>query len=457
MAHGHSSSSSYIKMKRAAVVVCVVCLVTMFTQHSLYKSPLVRKDTQYVETISPRTHSCLIPDGGFKAWDTGVVTPVKPALGVERNCSKIIAGDPKESKKVLLTEKSWKSNTSYQQLLEMTKNCSWLVESFRDNLYNTELELKFPIAYSFVVYSSPEQFLRLLRLLYRPQNVYCIHPDRKSKVRQAFLNIAACFRNVIVATHVADVRWSEPSLLLAQMNCLSDLLSYRDRQVPRQQWRYVINLCGKELPLISTAEMVRKIINMNGTSSILSWPIPKSETWTMARLRGRRLPYGLAYYKSMTYNALSEPFVSFLLRNDTVQKIYKFFLSTDFPEEHFYPTVFRMPGAPGGHNPNIPKEGYFEVGHYFWRTTKKEVSLPCFGKTVHGICVVNCGDLPRVMRETDSGRTALFQNKYFMEWDHVAMDCMEERIVEMNRREYREECLNQTTPHANSTVAMTLI
>lgn len=397
---------------------------------------------------------CEVPIGGFKGWQQGLVTLVEPRLGVDRNCSKLIAGDRGEASKIGHAEPAgWKSGLSFEDLLKRTANCSWLAESLKNNLYNTQWERNFPIAFSFIVYESPEQILRLLRLLYRPQNVYCIHPDRKSKKQSAFINIARCFKNVIIASHTADVRWSQPSLLVAQMNCLSDLVGYRDQQKQESKWRYVVNLCGKELPLVSTAEMVRKMMNMNGTSSVVSWPIPKSETWTMARLRGRNLPYNLVYHKSMTYNALSAPLVYFLLKNSTAQSIYRFFLSTEFAEEHFYATVFRMPGVPGGYNPNIPDSGYFEVGHYFWRTTQAEVSLPCFGSTVHGICVVNYGDLPRVMRETKNGSLALFQNKYFMELDHVAMDCMEERIVAINKREFEEECSgnsNNATPDSTS-------
>ena len=44
------------------------------------------------------------------------------------------------------------------------------------------------------------------------------------------------------------------------------------------------------------------------------------------------------------------------------------------------------------------------------------------------------------MKETGEGSNALFQNKYFVENDHVAMDCMEEGIVDRNRIEYQLEC-----------------
>ena len=118
----------------------------------------------------------------------------------------------------------------------------------------------------------------------------------------------------------------------------------------------------------------------------------------------------------------------------------KIFRGTDHPDEHFYPTLFHMPGAPRGYNADIPDGKYFEVGHYFWRTKQAEIVLPCYGRTVHGICIVNHADLPRIMQETKNGSTALFHNKYFMEDNHVIMDCMEERIVAINKREYEFEC-----------------
>ena len=39
----------------------------------------------------------------------------------------------------------------------------------------------------------------------------------------------------------------------------------------------------------------------------------------------------------------------------------------------------------------------------------------------------------------------LFHNKYYMEYDHSVMKCMEERIVEKNKLEYQEDIIKQTT------------
>ena len=83
------------------------------------------------------------------------------------------------------------------------------------------------------------------------------------------------------------------------------------------------------------------------------------------------------------------------------------------------------------------------MAHFYSSTS------PCHGKRVHWICIVTAGDMKLVAGETSpcglaavrpEEATALFHNKYFMEFDHTVMDCMEERLVWMNRLEYQQDC-----------------
>ena len=105
---------------------------------------------------------CELPVGGFKSWKDGVVTVVKPVI--ERNCTKIFAGDQHEVKRVLKQNLSWANEVSDHKLLQMVGNCSWVREYLHDVMYTTKLERSFPIAYTFVVYESPQQVLRLLKV-----------------------------------------------------------------------------------------------------------------------------------------------------------------------------------------------------------------------------------------------------------------------------------------------------
>jgi Core-2/I-Branching enzyme len=108
------------------------------------------------------------------------------------------------------------------------------------------------------------QVERLLRLIYRPQNVYCIHVDAKSSasVHRAIRAIASCFNNVILASEFIDIHWGEYSLLEAELICLRQLLN---RPEP---WRYYVNLMGREFPLRTNRELVQIFTAYNGANDV---------------------------------------------------------------------------------------------------------------------------------------------------------------------------------------------
>ena len=63
-------------------------------------------------------------------------------------------------------------------------------------------EEEYPLAFNMLIHKDLEHVEKLLRAIYRPQNVYCIHVDAKSP--QSLMNgiraIADCFDNVFIAT-----------------------------------------------------------------------------------------------------------------------------------------------------------------------------------------------------------------------------------------------------------------
>jgi hypothetical protein len=376
---------------------------------------------------------CEVPIEGFKSWKSGVVTALKPEI--EKNCSKLFAGDREELKKVRTESRKWKNELSDKDLLKMTGNCTLVEEYFHDNLYTTYKERSFPVAYTFVVYDSSQQVLRLLKFLYRPVNVYCIHPDLKSPlIHSIFSNLATCLNNIIIPSNVLSVEWGHHSIMDAQMSCLADLVYWRFKQPEQMRWKYVINLCGKELPLLSTHTIVTLLSKLNGTSSIMAYPVRPTHVADLRRLQGQEIPYNLTYYKSMTYMALSYKFALFLLTNSTAIELRQFFRRSKIPEEHYYATVYMAPGIPGGFN-SSKKHLLFRVADYIWLTNPHH--RHCTGMNVHYICIVTVDDLKFI---TDVKRHALFHNKYFMEQDHTIMDCMEQKLVEENKKEYVQDC-----------------
>ena len=91
-----------------------------------------------------------------------------------------------------------------------------------DVVSSTPEEKDFPIAFSILMYQNLEQTERLLRLIYRPQNVYCIHVDGKSltDVRHGTAAIAGCFENVFVAGPPVNVAWDQITVVDAELLCM---------------------------------------------------------------------------------------------------------------------------------------------------------------------------------------------------------------------------------------------
>ena len=399
----------------------------------------------------PRDTCREVPAGYFRGWNQGYVTEVRPAVAV--NCTRIFSGDEEELQKANESMAYWKNAVSDDSMRKLVKDCVWLRDYFSNNLYNSKLEWSFPLAFTLVVYNSPQQVLRLLRLMYRPQNAYCIHYDVKSEHRDFFRSIAKCFDNIIVPSKLEEVVWGHYSILGAQMNCMRDLLDYRERQAVDSKWRYLINLCGKELPLVTMRELVVRLARLNGTSSIASRRSQSEEELSRIkhpvsynnvtfkyvisyskRLRPPPFDVDTQYYKSLAYIMASHSFADYLVNNHIAIRVHKFFEKCKNPEEHFYATMYHWPGAPGGYDPAYTGS-YPEVEGVFWAYDRV-----CRGKVVHNVCIACAADLQEIVEETRIGKYA-FHNKYFMEYDNVVMRCMEERIVQRNMAEYEIECL----------------
>ena len=130
----------------------------------------------------------------------------------------------------------------------------------------TEEERRFPIAFSLLTYENLEQTERLLRLIYRPHNVYCIHVDAKSPVelRQRLEAIAKCLDNVFMAYPPVFVDWGNISVVQAELLCMRELLEYDER------WKNFINLVGRDMPLRTNRELVQILTAYNGSNDVES-------------------------------------------------------------------------------------------------------------------------------------------------------------------------------------------
>ena len=339
-----------------------------FNAEKLLKKKLSSPDynTDYskvYDTISKNSTSsgagyCKVPPGGFKSWTRGSVTKVTPEI--HANCTLLFEGrDHLEVAQVQLTFLSWpaKEHALIFEKWVKESHCTHFKDELEDNFYTTKEELDFPLAFALLIHNSPFQIYRLLKVIYRPHNIYCIHYDSRSAedLKFFFNKLADCFDNIIISSVIREIEWGRHSLMDAQMTCFGDLLKRR-HEYP---WRYVITLCGKELPLRTNKEMVQLLRPLKGSSAIRSIPMPRWERvrykkrWTFDESTSELIPvdentspipYNLKIYKSLIYFALTPAFVNYTLNDEVAIALSRFLKDALIPEESFYSTLFMIPG-----------------------------------------------------------------------------------------------------------------
>ena len=206
----------------------------------------------------PKLEKAFLPYQSFFLQDRNVK---------DVNCRLIINGNETETK--IASNKSLtqprRNPLSPLDYLNKTKDCkTFIAERGYVMSSLTSIEAAFPIAFSILMYKDVQQVEHLLRAIYRPQNIYCIHVDKKTSndTYRAMEGIAKCFSNVFMTTRRIVVRWGMFSVLEPELMCMEALLRRN------KKWKYFINLTGQEFPLRTNYELVRILMTYNGANDI---------------------------------------------------------------------------------------------------------------------------------------------------------------------------------------------
>ncbi|XP_028678609.2 beta-1,3-galactosyl-O-glycosyl-glycoprotein beta-1,6-N-acetylglucosaminyltransferase 3 [Erpetoichthys calabaricus] len=359
------------------------------------------------------------------------------------NCSRIIRGDREEIEHALLT-RLLKDNKgtlmTEEEYLNMTVDCRHFVETrqFLTAPLSDEEE-EFPIAYSMVVHEKIEMFERLLRSIYSPQNIYCVHVDQKSpeKYRQAVRAIVSCLPNVFIASKLERVVYASWSRVQADLNCMQDLLS---KDV---HWRYLINTCGTDFPIKTNVEIVQNLKVLNGMNSLESESPSehKKNRWvyhydvkdsiSRTNIKKSSPPISSPMFTGNAYFVVSREFVEHLFGDKDAQMFIEWAKDTYSPDEHVWATLQRMHSVPGSMPPNdkfhssdMNAIARLVKWEYLEGDVRKGSPYPrCTGTHRRAICVYGAGDLRWMLRQHH-----LFANKFDPTVDSVAIDCLEEYL-----------------------------
>ncbi|XP_033994684.1 beta-1,3-galactosyl-O-glycosyl-glycoprotein beta-1,6-N-acetylglucosaminyltransferase 7 [Trematomus bernacchii] len=303
-------------------------------------------------------------------------------------------------------------------------------------------EEDYPLAFIVTVHKELELFVRLLRAIYMPQNVYCIHVDNKASVeyQAAVLKLVSCFKNTFLSSQRETVTYAGFSRLQADINCMKDLSK------SKIGWRKVVNLCGQDFPVKSNLELVRYMQSkqwrdrnmtpgvkqpesMKHRTQLQHREIVGSHVATRFRLKKGPPPHNLPVYFGTAYYALTRAFVDFVLESPKAQDLLEWSKDTFSPDEHYWVTLNHIKEVPGSH---IDGGWEGDIRAIKWRDQEGRVHNGCKGHYVRDICIYGVEDLPWIVN-----RNSMFANKFESNTFPEALDCLEQW--------HRNKVVNQTT------------
>ncbi|XP_008421612.1 beta-1,3-galactosyl-O-glycosyl-glycoprotein beta-1,6-N-acetylglucosaminyltransferase 4 [Poecilia reticulata] len=362
------------------------------------------------------------------------------------SCKAIYDMDPVEVGKSLIIRRKTVVEDKDESLIDFTENCPVFRKTRGyDDLCVSEEEKIFPIAYSLVVHKNAWMVERLLRAVYSPNNVYCIHYDQKSSAQftAAMEGLSRCLPNVFVSSKREAVFYASISRLKADLNCLSDLLT------SEVKWKYVINLCGQDFPLKSNMELVSELRGLKG-SSMLETSRPselKKQRFLYhyelqdASFEYKKLPVKTQQAKSLpphniemfignAYFVLSREFIQFMNSSAVVRDFLAWSEDTYSPDEHFWATLVRLPGVPG----EVPRSQpditdlMSKTRLVKWQYLEENLYPPCSGQHVRSICIFGAAELHWLLNYGH-----WFANKFDPKVDPILLQCLEDKLEEKQK------------------------
>ncbi|CAH1792484.1 unnamed protein product [Owenia fusiformis] len=402
----------------------------------------------YINLVSPlikADHHAVYNDVMEKRrrhWGGPPPPPRNLTVDYTLNCAEMISGNETELKR---------SETYYQSLpkkmrpdsdyLGVHQHCN---EFLTSNGYFTKPvtleEKQFPLAFGILMYKEVAQTEFLLRTIYRPQNIYCIHIDTDSnlEVKQAMKSIAKCFPNVFIASKLEEIIYGGFARLQADINCMADLLQ------TQTQWKYYMNLASQTLPLKTNLEIVKILKIYNGANDIEGHTRHDFQTWrfnhswrVVSKNKGGDPsyergdikpppPHNLTLVTGSAYGVFSRGFVEFINRDKIAYDLLEWSRDTYSPDEHYWATLHHLYSnphldTPGGYK-GVPDDKLWLAVYAIWNAdwNKDEV---CHGMFTRQICIFGVGDLVMLMKNP-----ALFANKFYLDFQYHTAECLFEHL-----------------------------
>ncbi|KAK5613174.1 hypothetical protein CRENBAI_000275 [Crenichthys baileyi] len=360
------------------------------------------------------------------------------------NCSAIQQGDRealKEAKLLTITKYFRKTiQIPDEYYINQTQDCRKF-KSMRKYITFplSKEEEDFPLAYSIVVHHKVQNFERLLRAIYAPQNIYCVHVDKKSQpsVQASIESIVSCFPNVFMVSQAVSVVYAGWPRVQADLNCMADLYK------ASAEWKYFINLCGQDFPLKTNLEMVRMLRSLKGGNSLESENLPAGKKWRITTVHkisngtikstGKsksQSPFNLPIKSGNAYIVVTRGYIRSVLEDTRIQALIEWSKDTYSPDEFLWATIQRIPGVPGSTRPHAKYDqtdinAIARLVKWRWHEGSQDSAVypECQGSHVRSICVYGAGDLQWLLENHH-----LFANKFDTYRDPIPVFCLEKHL-----------------------------
>ncbi|KAH9277984.1 Beta-1,3-galactosyl-O-glycosyl-glycoprotein beta-1,6-N-acetylglucosaminyltransferase [Echinococcus granulosus] len=259
------------------------------------------------------------------------------------------------------------------------------------------------IAFALVVHRDPLQIARLMRMIHRKNNYYCIHADLRSN--QTFVDalngIVKCFG---------------PNVELVPLF---------------QLVKYLINLVGQDFPLRTILELVAALKALNGSNLIESLPIDEHRHW----IGDTKLPLGTTWYKGSIYGVYRREFLKEAILGDKVEPISSIMLrhkAYQHPDELFFPTLafnphLKLPEACQiAPLPSSETRMNYLGKYVIWLS----YDLPCNTKFVRLVCILG-KEYVHLLKKAPH----ISPNKFYADYEQEAYNIMERWYFEKVKME----------------------
>ena len=377
--------------------------------------------------------------------------------GLERElgiCESLVSGIDnirwKAVKKVRTNQKKLGIRIYSDKTLTNVLNSCEKISSFIKSNASDYSKNEKPIAFSILLNRPADQTFQLLRAIYHPSNIYCLHVHIDATKRYSALisKLIDCVDNFHMADRRYKLTYATYERVEAHLSCHRVLLNLT------ATWKYLINIPGSVFPLRNTtflADYLDKRPYLNGitysdpshkfflrrTTFVHKMTQHSGGYRTFARRKKRKEPppLNMTLFRSDSSFIATRSFVEFVATSHIARELLQWAKDTRSPDEFFWATLDRLPGTPGG-TPyrkdsidlsaitagveDIASSNENDLVARLWKSQRQP---KCSGRYSANICIFTYKDLRWLL-----GQDSLFADAFDMKIDNVVIGCLHKNL-----------------------------